>query len=188
MAIILPTPKDRILLFNKDVTQLTIGELTRSILDIENEDEYSKKLYKLHNLEYTPAPIKIYIDSHGGEVYHCFGLLGVMEHCKTKIHTIVTGCSISAGFLISITGHKRYAYSHSTFLYHQLSNILDGTLKEQHCDIEESERLQIIIEQHTLNHTKILKSKLKKVYESNTDWIMSAQEALKFGCIDEIIS
>jgi len=187
MPIILPTPKDRILLFNKDVTQITIGELTKSILEIEDDDEYNKKLYSLHNLEYTPPPIKLYIDSHGGDVYHCFGLIGIMKKCKTKINTIVTGCATSAGFIISITGYKRYSYSYSTFMHHQLSDMSDGTLKEQLKNIEEAERLQEIMNNHVLKHTKISKNKLKKVYESNTDWIMSAQDALKLGCIDEII-
>jgi len=191
MAIILPIPKDRTLLFNKDVTQITIGELTTSILEIENDDVYIKQLYKLHNLEYSPNPIKIYIDSHGGDVYHCLGLLGIMSHCKTDIHTIVTGCAMSAGFMILITGHRRFAYKHSTLLYHQISSgggWGSSTLCEQLEEIDETERLQKILERHILDHTKINKEKLKKIYENKTDWYMTSLEALKFGCVDEIIS
>jgi ATP-dependent Clp protease protease subunit len=78
------------------------------------------KIYEVHDLEYKPKPIKIHIDSYGGAVYQCFGLLGIIKSSKTTIHTLVTGCAMSCGFLIAIAGHKRFAYEKSTYLYHLL--------------------------------------------------------------------
>jgi hypothetical protein len=37
---------------------------------------------------------------------------------------------MSCGFLIAIAGHKRFAYSNSTFMYHQVSNGFAGKLKD----------------------------------------------------------
>jgi ATP-dependent Clp protease protease subunit len=187
MAIVLPTPKDRRLIFNKDVTQDTIGELSKQILEIDDDDVYISKIYSDHGLTYTPFPIKIYIDSHGGQVYHCFGLLGVMDKSKTPIHTIVTGCAMSAGFMISITGHKRFAYDKATLMYHQLYGASFGKLKDITEKIVESERLMNIIEQHVLDHTKISKTKLKQIFDAKFDWYLDAKEAIKYGVIDEII-
>jgi ATP-dependent Clp protease, protease subunit len=147
MAIIaLPQQKERSLIFNKNVSLESIGELSRLILDINQDDEYISEIYNLHGLKYTPKPIKIHIDSYGGAVYQCLGILGIIENSKTPVHTIVTGCAMSAAFLMSISGHKRYAYSGATFMYHQLSNMDYGKLKDLDDGVIEGKRLQQMIE------------------------------------------
>jgi ATP-dependent Clp protease protease subunit len=183
----LPSIKDRILMFNSAVDLSSIGSLSKSIIEINHSDSENSKIYALNNLVYTPQPIKIYIDSYGGYVYQCFGLLGVIANSKTPIHTIVTGCAMSCGFMIAITGHHRSAYKTSTFMYHQVSTVEWGKLKEIEESITETKRLQKIIEQHTLNHTKITSAKLKEVYEKKKDWFMNPQQALANGVIDVII-
>ena len=130
MAENLPLPKKRDLFFNKQVDQNSIGDLTQKIIEINQDDEHLKKVYSIYNLKYNPDPIKIYIDSYGGQVYQCFGLLSVIERSETPIHTIVTGCAMSAGFMILISGHRRFAHKLSTPLYHQVSSGAIGTVKE----------------------------------------------------------
>jgi len=56
----LPQPKKRDLFFTKQVDQDSIAALTENILAIEKHDKYIKKLYALHNLDYSPRPINIY--------------------------------------------------------------------------------------------------------------------------------
>jgi ATP-dependent Clp protease protease subunit len=180
-------PKDRILHFTKQVEQSSIAELTRSIVDIEEDDTYLKGLYGLHGLEYKPLPIKIYIDSYGGQVYQCMGLIGIMERCKTPIHTIVTGVAMSCGFLITIAGHKRFCYPTSTLLYHQVSSVSGGTLKDIEDDVIEIKRLQKWFEDLTIRKTGIKKSRLKEVYKEKIDWYIPAEEALSLHVIDEIL-
>lgn len=183
----LPDPKDRILMFNSGVDLETIGVLSKSIIEINQSDAKNTKLYAMNDVVYTPPPIHIYIDSYGGHVYQCLGLMGIIENSKTPIHTIVTGCAMSCGFMIAITGHKRLAYKTSTFMYHQVSTIKLGKLKEIEDGIIETKRLQKVIEQHTLKHTKITQAKLKDIYENKIDWFMNSQQALANGVIDEII-
>ena len=180
-------PRSRTLFLNKQVDQDSIGEITKQIIQINEEDENTKRLASLHYFEYTPQPIKLYIDSYGGSVYQCLGLLSVMEKSKTPLHTIVTGCAMSAGFMILICGHKRFGYRLSTPLYHQVSTGFWGTLKDMEAEIEETRRLQKVLEDIVLDRTKITKDKLKQVYDGKKDWFMSANEALKLGVVDEII-
>ena len=104
----LPVPLGRNLYLPKQVTQESMHELTKAILSINEDDETLQKLYEVYGLSYTPKPINIYIDSYGGAVYQCFGLLGVIGKSATPIHTIVTGAAMSCGFLILICGHKRF--------------------------------------------------------------------------------
>jgi ATP-dependent Clp protease protease subunit len=187
MAIVIPTPKDRSLMFNKQVTQDTIGDLSKQILDINADDQYIKDLVGIHGYEYTPSPIKIHIDSYGGSVYQCFGLLSIVDKSKTPIHTIVTGCAMSAGFMMAIAGHKRFAYDKATFMYHQLSTVAYGKLKEINEDIIEATRLQKMIEEYVLAHTKLTSKQLKDFYENKTDKFFSCKDAVKYGIVDKVV-
>ena len=187
MAEQLPLPKKRDLYFNKQVDQNTIGELTQKIIEINQDDEHLKKLYSIYGLSYEPDPIKIYIDSYGGYVYQCFGLLSVMERSETPIHTIVTGCAMSCGFMMLICGHKRFAHKLSTPLYHQVSSGAWGTVKELEESVEESKRLQKILENIVKEKTNITKKRLREILDTKKDWFMSSEEALELGVVDEIL-
>lgn len=185
--ITLPNPMGRELFFTKEVDQDSIGTLAEKIIQIQNHDEYLQKLYSVHNLDYKPFPIKIYIDSYGGDVYACFGLLSIIDSCSTPIHTIVTGSAMSAGFLIAIHGHERFAYPKASLMYHVVSSGVIGTITDMEENLIEMRRLQDAIEAFTLERTRISKAKLDEVYKSKQDWYINAEDALKYGCIDGII-
>ena len=188
MALIaVPVPKDRNLYLAKQVDQGSMNELSRAIIDINQDDKYIAKIAELNGMTYTPKPITIYIDSYGGYVYQCLGLLGIMGKSEVAIHTIVTGAAMSCGFLISISGHKRFAYDGATLMYHQVSSGTGGKLKEMEEDVMETKRLQKILESHTIAKTKLTKKQLKENFEAKKDWFMNSKEALKFGVIDEIV-
>lgn len=183
----LPTPKGRNLYLPKQVDQASVNELTKGIIEINESDEHLHKLYGVYGLGYKAKPIKIYIDSYGGKVYQCFGLIGVMEKSETPIHTIVTGAAMSCGFIILINGHRRFAYRHATPLYHQISSGFFGKVKDLEEKLEETKRLQVKIEEMTLRLTKISKKKLTEILKNKVDWFMTAESALELGVIDEIV-
>ena len=183
----LPQPKERNLFLDKQVNQASINHLTKSIIEINENDVYIGKIYSVHDLEYKPKPIKIYIDSYGGHVYQCLGLIGVMRSSETEIHTIVTGCAMSCGFLISISGHKRFGYPRSTYLYHQVSGGAIGKVKDMEEELVEMVRLQEQIEDITLTNTKMTKKMLEKSYRGKKDLFIDSKKAIKLGIIDKII-
>ena len=187
MATNLDLPKERNIFFTKQVDQSSISEISQKIVEINDDDERLKKLYSVYGINYDAKPIKIFIDSYGGAVYQCFGLLGIIDKSKTEVHTIVTGVAMSAGFMILISGHKRFAHKLSTPLYHQVSTTKSGTIKEIEERFEESKRLQKTIEDIVTDRTKISKKKLKEVYDGKVDWFMTAQEAKDLGVVDEIL-
>jgi ATP-dependent Clp protease protease subunit len=183
----LPQPKERIIFLDDQVNQKTMNKISKEILDINDSDKELKKLYKIQGLKYKPKPIKIYIDSYGGLVYQCFGLVAIMNKSKVPIWTYVTGAAMSCGFIILIHGHKRFAYEHSTPLYHQVSSGVWGTVKDMEEKVVESKRLLSKIEEMTLSRTNITKKKLKEIYEKKLDWFMTAEEAKKLNVVDEVI-
>ncbi len=183
----LPLPRHRNLYLPKKVDQASMNDLTKKIVEINESDEFLTKLYAVHDLEYNPKPIKLYIDSYGGLVYQCFGLIGVMEKSKVPIHTIATGAAMSCAFMILISGHRRFAYTHATPLYHQVSSGFWGKVQDMEESLEESKRLQKKIEKMVLDKTSISKDKLKQVLKNKVDWYMTSKEALRLGVVDEII-
>jgi ATP-dependent Clp protease protease subunit len=183
----LPQPKERTLFLAQQVDQASMNALTKSIIDINQDDKMLKKPYAIHDLEYKPKPITIYIDSYGGYVYQCFGLLSVMEKSKVPIHTIVTGCAMSCGFMIAISGHKRFGHTNSTYMYHQVSSGGGGKAKDIEDNLTETLRLQTKIEAITAKKTNIGEKKLRKVYNLKKDWFIDTEDALKLGVIDKII-
>jgi len=183
----LPIPTPRNLFLAKQVDQASINEISKAIIAINEDDEFISKIYAAHDLSYHPKPIKLYVDSYGGYVYQCFGLLGIMKASKAPIHTIVTGCAMSCGFLISIAGHRRFGYPKSTYLYHQVSSAAIGKAKDMEEDVIETMRLQKMLEDHTIEFTKITAKRLERVYKGKRDWFIDTDEALKLKIIDEII-
>jgi ATP-dependent protease ClpP protease subunit len=94
---------------------------------------------------------------------------------------------MSCGFLIAISGHRRFCYSKSTYMYHQVSSGAIGKAKDLEEDVYETKRLQKMLEQHTLEFTKITKKRLKEVYNAKFNWFMTSDEAKQFSVVDEII-
>jgi len=183
----IPPPHKRVLYLAAQVNQKSMNDLTKAIIQINDHDRYLEKLYPIYDLEYKPKPIKIYIDSYGGAVYQCLGLLGVMKKSTTPIHTFAAGAAMSCGFMILISGHKRFGYEYSTPLYHQVSTGFLGKVKDMEESLEETKRLQKKIEEITLERTQISQKKLREVLKNKVDWYMTAQEALQLGVIDEIV-
>jgi ATP-dependent protease ClpP protease subunit len=73
-------------------------------------------------------------------------------------------------------------------MYHQVSSVAIGKVKDLEEDVIESKRLQTIIEEITLENTKITQKKLDRIYKTKKDWFMDSDEALKLKVIDEVIA
>jgi ATP-dependent protease ClpP protease subunit len=96
MGLQLTSPKERVLHLAQQVDQASINAITKSIIEINESDAHISKISEVHGFTYNPKHIELYIDSYGGYVYQCLGLVGIMRACKTEIHTIVTGCAMCA--------------------------------------------------------------------------------------------
>lgn len=183
----LEKPMSRNLYLAQQVNQETMNDLSKSIIEIRENDEYLKKYYSLHNLAYNPSPIVLHVDSYGGAVYQCFGLLSIMTSKGTPVNTVVTGCAMSCGFMIAIHGAHRSVHENATLMYHQVSSNVGGTTKEIEEEVIEVKRLQEKIENMTKKYTKITSKQLEKIYKKKKDWYLDAKDAVKWCCADEII-
>lgn len=181
------TPLERDIFFYGDVDQGSIGELTSMIITIESHDKKLAQTGSMYGFSYAPAPIRIFINSFGGDAYACLGLISIIKNCSTPVHTYVTGCAMSAGFLIAINGHERFCYENSTYMIHQMSYGAEGTIENHEDDIIESKRMQEIMDKNILHVSNLTKKELSKLYKTKKDKYMSPEKAMKYGCVDVIL-
>lgn len=178
---------ERNIFFSEQVSQKSIKDIIEKIINFNDIDDANEELTKLNGVNFDRKPIKIYIDSYGGVVYQILGLISIIEKSKTPVYTYLTGCAMSCGFLLLISGHKRFAYKYSTALYHQLSGGRYGKIQEIEENIIESQRLQTLLETITREKTKISKARLTELRKLKEDWYIPSDELVELGIVDKIL-
>ena len=130
-------------------------------------------------------PIKIYIDSNGGDLGATFTMMDAIRISKTPVWTINIGSAYSGGFFTFITGHKRFAYPHSSFLFHEGSAQTGGTSGQFENFSAFYKKRLTRLKDSLLEYTKVS----NELYEEKKreDWWLDANEALELGICDEII-
>ncbi|WP_339838839.1 ATP-dependent Clp endopeptidase proteolytic subunit ClpP [uncultured Maribacter sp.] len=131
--------------------------------------------------------IQIYINSPGGSVYAGLGIYDTMQFITPDVATICTGMAASMGAVLLCAGEKgkRSGLQHSRVMIHQPMGGAQGQASDIEITAREilklKEELYQIIAQHS-------NTDIEKVREdSDRDYWMKADEALKYGMIDEIL-
>lgn len=131
--------------------------------------------------------IKLYINSPGGSVTAGLAIYDTMQFIKCPVSTICIGltASMAAVILAAGTKGKRYSLPNAEILLHQVA----GGTQGQATDIEITAK-QIMLMKDKLN--KILSSHTgqslaKVIKDTDRDFYLTAEEAKKYGLIDEVI-
>jgi len=130
-------------------------------------------------------PIKIFIDSGGGDLDATFTIIDSIKMSKTPVWTINFGCAYSGGFFIFINGHKRFTTPLATFLYHEGSTGNVGDAGKFRNFAEFYERQLALLKDIVLKQTNISEELYKE--HQKDDWWLDANEALDLGIADEIL-
>lgn len=165
--------KDRIIFLGDEVNDFNANILVAQLLFLERED--------------PDADIQMYINSPGGSVDDGLAIYDVMEHISCDVATTCIGSCSSMGAILLASGTKgkRSALKNSRIMIHQVSAGARGTLKDMKIHTKQAE---IAME----NLMNILSEKTGKTLEQlyvdcDRDYYMSAEEALEYGLIDEIV-
>ena len=131
-------------------------------------------------------PIRLFIHSYGGDLEQANFFGDLVQSSRIPIITIAMGVAMSAGFLIFLSGHKRYAFKHTQMLVHSGSAAFQGTA-EQIEEAQKNYKKQIEeMKTYILEKTSIDEKTFNK--NRNKDWYLSSDELLKYNVIDEIIT
>ena len=130
-------------------------------------------------------PIKIFINSPGGDLDATLSFIGLMGISKTPIYTIDACWAYSAAGLILIGGHKRYALPNAECLIHSGSGQLGGSYEQTTEQMKNYKYLVDKMRDFILSKTKIDQKLFKK--NSQKDWYITTDEMLSLGIVDEIV-
>ncbi len=133
-------------------------------------------------------PIRVFIDSPGGDADAGYAILDMMRFVSAPVYTIGMGLVASAGALILLASPKehRLGLPNSHYLIHQPLSGMRGNASEIEIHAREIERMRARINQLIANET----GKPLKQVETDTDrdYWLNAEEAKDYGLISRVIS
>jgi len=136
----------------------------------------------------SDSDITMHIDSPGGSVKSGLSMVDVMEYIKSDIRTINTGMAASMGSVLLGAGTKgkRMSLKHSTTMLHQSSGGFSGNIQDAEIDWknwqEVNKELFVLLGSYCGKKPEVV------MKDATRDFWLSAEEAKKYGIIDEIIS
>lgn len=131
--------------------------------------------------------IQIYLNTPGGSVYAGLGIYDTMQYIGPDVATICTGMAASMGAVILCAGtpKKRTALPHSRVLIHQPMGGASGQASDIQITAREILKLRNELYEIIASHSGQTFEKIEK--DSDRDYWMTAQEALEYGMIDEVL-
>ena len=166
--------KDRIIMLDTDVSSHSASLITSQMLFLESEN--------------PDADILFYINSPGGSVSSGMAIYDTMNFIKCDVSTIVMGMAASMGSLLSTAGTKgkRKMLPHATHMIHQPLGGSSGQATEVEIQFKELQRWKETLTNIYVKHTGKDYATLEA--DMDRDNYMTAQQALEYGLVDEIIT
>lgn len=165
---------ERIIFLADEVNDVTASLVVAQLLYLESED--------------ADADISLYINSPGGSVTAGLAIYDTMNFIKCDVSTICIGMAASMGAFLLSSGAKgkRLALPNSEIMIHQplggaQGQATDIKIQADHI-LRTKERLNSILAQNTGKPLDVITA------DTERDNFMTAEEALKYGLIDQVIA
>ncbi len=165
--------KDRIIFLGSPIDDTIANLIISQLLFLEAEDP-DKDIY-------------LYINSPGGVITSGMAIYDAMQFIRANVATICFGQAASMGALLLACGAKgkRYALPHARIMIHQPWGGMEGQASDIQIHAAEilrtKDELNKILEQHTGQTLDKIRQ------DTERDYYMSPEEAIKYGLIDEVI-
>ncbi|MBE9142012.1 ATP-dependent Clp endopeptidase proteolytic subunit ClpP [Planktothrix mougeotii LEGE 06226] len=166
--------RDRIIFLGQQVTADLANLIVAQMLFLDADDP-EKDIY-------------LYINSPGGSVSAGLGIFDTMNHIRPDVCTICIGLAASMGaFLLSAGAKgKRMSLPHSRIMIHQPLGGAQGQATDIEIQAREILYLKKRLNQHLADHTGQPLSRIEE--DTERDFFMSAEEAMQYGLIDQVIN
>src|SRR3989339_2278178 len=142
----------------------------------------------LLDAEYRNKDIYMYINSPGGIVTSGLAIYDTMQYISAPVSTICVGQAASFGAVLLSAGAKgrRFALPNARIMIHQPLGGAQGQATDIEIQTQELLRVKRLLNDILAKHTGQPLAKIEK--DSDRDFFMGAEEAVKYGIIDEVIS
>lgn len=165
--------KERIIFLSEQVDDHMANVIIAQLLFLEAED-HDKDIY-------------LYINSPGGVVTAGMAIYDTMQYIKSDVSTICLGQAASMGALLLCAGApgKRYALPNARIMIHQPLGGAQGQATDIEIQSREILRIKKLLNEIMAGHSGQSIKQVEK--DTDRDFFMGAEEAVKYGLIDEII-
>ncbi len=166
--------KDRIVFIGAGIDDQLANVVVAQLLFLESED--------------PERDIYLYINSPGGVITAGMAIYDTMQFIRPDVATICLGqcASMAAVLLAAGTPGKRRALAHSRVLMHQPLGGFRGQASDIEIHANEIMRVKAELNKVLAGHTGQPLEKIAK--DTDRDYIMTAQESLEYGVVDEILN
>lgn len=165
--------KERIIFLGEGINSEVANSIVAQLLFLES-DAPDKDIY-------------MYIQSPGGYVTAAMAMYDTMQYIKPDVSTLCIGHAASAGALLLAAGapSKRFALPNSRIMIHQPLGGYEGQASDIEIHAKEMLRVKKKLNEIISRHSGKSLKQVEK--DTDRDYFMSAEEALKYGIIDKIL-
>ncbi len=166
--------KERIIFLGTEINDVVSNLVIAQLLFLQSED--------------ADKEISIYINSPGGVVTAGMAIYDTMQFLKCPITTYCVGQAASMGAVLLAAGAKgkRFALPNSRIMIHQPLGGAQGQATDIEIQTKEILRMKKNLNEILAHHTGQPVKTLEK--DTDRDFFMSAEEAVKYGLVDEVVS
>lgn len=138
--------------------------------------------------EDSEKPIRMYINSPGGQVYAGMAIYDTIQQVECPVSTVAVGFTASFGTVLLTAGTKgmRYALPNATVHMHQPLGGAQGQASDIAIQAQEILRLRTKLNKILSFHTGQTVEQIEK--DTDRDIYMSAEDAKEYGLVDEVLS
>ncbi len=165
--------KERIVFIGSEITDDLANLVVAQLLFLQSED--------------AAKDVSVYINSPGGSVTAGLAIYDTMQFLKCDVVTYCIGQAASMGAVLLAAGAKgkRHALPGARIMIHQPWGGTQGTASDIHIQAQEILRLKDYLNGILAKHTG--KSAKEVAKDTDRDYFMSAEEAAKYGLVDDVL-
>ena len=166
--------RERIIFLGTPIDDTVANLICAQMLFLESED--------------PDKDINLYINSPGGDITGLLAIYDTMKYIKPDVSTFCFGQAASAAAVLLGAGAKgkRYALPHTRVLMHQPWGGVGGQASDIEIQAREIMRMKDMLNAMLANDTGQTVERITS--DTDRDFIISAEEAVEYGLIDEVIS
>ena len=166
--------KERIIILGTPIDDTVANLICAQMLFLEYED--------------PDKDISLYVNSPGGDITALFAIYDTMKFVKPDVSTFCFGQAASAAAVLLAAGAKgkRFALPHARILLHQPWGGVEGQASDIELQAKEILRMRDLLSGMLAEDTGQTQEKVAR--DTDRDFIMTAEEAVTYGVIDEVIT
>lgn len=166
----------------KQRTVMLTGEISQ-----ESAESVIEKLLLL-NEEAPGKPIKLFINSPGGDVDGGYAMYDVIRFIEAPVNMIVAGLAASAAVIVLLASprERRFSLPNARYLIHQPSTGVRGTASD--IQIEASEIIKIREKTNKLISDETGRPVEQVVKDTHRNYWMGAKESVEYGLIGKVVT